>query len=56
MGNNDDNFIFTIQLADHVAHFQHTMIVQPTGRLVKDKHILVGENSGCHRKALFLTS
>ena len=56
MGNNDDNFIFIIQLADHVAHFQHTMIVQPTGRLVKDKHILVGENSGGNRKALLLSS
>ena len=41
MGNDDDNFIFIIQLADHVAHFQHTMIVKPTGRLVKDKHCVM---------------
>lgn len=46
MGNNDDNFILIIQLADHIAHFQHTVIVQATGRLIKDKYILVGENSG----------
>ncbi len=56
MGNKDDGFIFIIQLADHIAHFQHTVIVQASGRLVKDKYIFITKNSGCHRKALFLIS